>query len=207
MFSATTSTEILERYVKGERDFSGVVITAGNFSNMDLKGIIFKNSILLNGNFRNTDLTDADFTNAKLERCDFHNAILRNTKFFRGDLGWANLKSCIMDNTNFRESNLQWAHLCSNDIARADITNANLSWSCLIGSNVSDSQMINVPNTVLSTINKLADRKEEQQKSIGGYFLSTQNFSSKYSSGSVDITKGYSWNLPEESDKKKKFFC
>jgi len=206
MLSTTTSAEILERYAKGERNFEGVVITAGNFSNVDLKGIIFRNAILMNGNFRNTDLSDTDFTNAKLERCDFHNAILRNSKFFRSDLGWANLKACIMDNTNFRESNLQWAHLCSNDIARADIKNANLSWSCLIGSNMTNDQLSNVPNTVLSTINRIEDRREEQQKSLGGYSLPV-SIARNYGSGSVDITKGYSWNLPEESDKKRKFMC
>jgi hypothetical protein len=202
----TTPAEILEKYRKGEKNFSGVVVTAGNFSNMDLKGIIFRNAVLMNANFRNSDLSDADFTNAKLERCDFHNAILRNTKFFRTDLGWANLKACIMDNTNFRESNLQWAHLCSNDIARADIRNANLSWSCLIGSNMTNEQLVNVPNTVLSTINRIDEKGiQEQQKAIGGYSLPV-SISKNYGTGEVDITKGYSWNVPVE-DKKRKFFC
>ena len=105
--------ELLERYAKGERDFSGA------------------------------DLSGADFEYAVLTELDLSNANLSNANFERAELGLvtlvdADLREAIVTGTNLsladlRNADLAGANLSGTNLAVSDLTRANVSGASFSG--------------------------------------------------------------------------
>lgn len=202
------SNELVEKYSKGERVFSDIKIENGNFSSLNLRGIIFKNSVLYGCTFSSTDLTDADFSSCSLERCSFETAILKNANFSNADMRYCFLRNAIIENTKFRNTNLMWAHLCGNSMLKADITDAKMDWSCLIGSDLTEEQLAKIPSHSLLTI-KSGDTDNYNISyvtgSTRGYGQGQTEQGYKQKSNTEQVMEGYKLKQPEEG--KPKFFC
>ena len=197
-----TVTGIIESYNKGERDFSNVQVSGGNFTSLNLRGAVFKGADLSNSDFSHSDLTDADFSFATLTRCHFVGAILKNTLFDNADMRWSVLRNVYMDRTSLRFCNLEWAHLCRNDITQADISNASLSWSCLIDSAITESQKDVLADTTLTTIGSVSIGKDAVYK------LPESQAVSGYKTVTTQDVIANVYTLKSASDKKdKKEYC
>jgi uncharacterized protein YjbI with pentapeptide repeats len=106
----TSFRELLDRYQRGERDFSGAELDADPDS--DLSGVCLDNAdfshAFLVANFRGASLRGARFFQANVKTCDFREADLRDTDF-RG----ATLCSASFDGAKFEGSKFAGASIHS----------------------------------------------------------------------------------------------
>ena len=106
----TSFRELLERYQRGERDFSDAELDADPDS--DLSGVCLENAdfshAFLVANFRGASLRGARFCQANVKTCDFREADLRDTDF-RG----AGLCSALFDGAKLEGSNFAGAYIHS----------------------------------------------------------------------------------------------
>ncbi|WP_309742049.1 pentapeptide repeat-containing protein [Chamaesiphon sp. OTE_20_metabat_361] len=98
-----TTTELLERYAIGERNFAGIELLpppgTSNAGRQD--GIELQGAILRDINLRGADLSFADLTGADLTGADL----------FAAYLEMAILEGAIVKNANLRGANLRWCRL------------------------------------------------------------------------------------------------
>jgi uncharacterized protein YjbI with pentapeptide repeats len=107
-----TTTELLERYAIGERNFAGIdLLPPPGVSNAPRDGINLEGSILRDINLRGADLSYADLSGVDLTGAD-----LLGT-----DLEWARLDNAIIGDANLRGTNL--SHCC---LDGADLTGTEL---------------------------------------------------------------------------------
>jgi uncharacterized protein YjbI with pentapeptide repeats len=106
----TTFRELLDRYGRGDRDFSGAELDEdpdSDLSGVYLDGADFSHAFLL-VTFRGASLRGASFREANVKTCDFREADLRGADF-RG----AALCSAIFDGARLEGSNFAGAYIHS----------------------------------------------------------------------------------------------
>lgn len=107
-----TTTELLERYAAGERNFAGIDLLAPpGVSNAPRDGIDLEGAILRDINLRGADLSYAELTGADLSGADlfgayFEMAVLKGAIIKDANLRGANLRWCRLDNANFTGTEL-----------------------------------------------------------------------------------------------------
>lgn len=116
--------EFRERYIAGERNFSGMDLSGLSFKSMNLDGVDFSNTNLFDANFdyvymRNTNFSSANLANAsfiyaRLSQANFHNANLENAKFH----------DAALQEPCFSNANLTNAKLLHTDLIKANFNNA-----------------------------------------------------------------------------------
>lgn len=127
--------ELVQRYVLGERDFSGARMQ------MRLRGAILPNLKLVGAHMNvdmscaklpHSDLSSARIEHSALEEADLHSVILRmavvsqlNANGVR--LDWADLSGAQLSGVLLRRANLAGAKLSNASIDRSDLTSAHLS--------------------------------------------------------------------------------
>lgn len=116
--------EITERYRKGERNFSSIKCSA-DFTNLDLKGIIFKNADLSFSTFRGAQLQDADFADANLEWTDFSLANLAGAKLVKANCTYSLFNDAVFDRADARNADFSWSLLFNVNFHSANIAGAN----------------------------------------------------------------------------------
>lgn len=121
---AVLYTDVIKRFQNEERDFSGIRLVVGNFDNLDLEGISFKNSILIGPTFRHANLKDADFSDAKLEFCSFFHATLINATFQNARIEATGFGEANLENTNFDNTELYWTPFMESNYSAAKLKNA-----------------------------------------------------------------------------------
>jgi len=108
----TSFRELLERYQRGERDFSNAELDTDPDS--DLSGACLDNAdfshAFLVGNFRRASLRGARFFQANVKTCDFREADLRDADF-RG----AGLCSALFDGAKLEGSMFAGAYIHSHE--------------------------------------------------------------------------------------------
>lgn len=119
-----SADEIIERYKKGERDFSNIESKSSNFAGHRLKGIIFKGSDLEGASFSGSTLDGANFSNSNLQWANFDHASLRNTDFSGADLRWMKATAPVFEKTLFIGANLDEAYIFEANMNEANLTNS-----------------------------------------------------------------------------------
>lgn len=119
-------SEILENYKKGGRDFSNIRCSS-DFTNLDLKGIIFKNSDLSFSTFRGAQLQGADFSNSNLEWTDFSLANLADAKLIRANCTYSLFNDAVFDRADVRNADFSWSLLFNVNFHSANIAGANFT--------------------------------------------------------------------------------
>ena len=195
--------ELVEKYRKGERDFSNIKLPNADLSGLDLRRMIFISADLSNCNFSNSDLTNSDFSGAILDRVNFAGAILRNTNFSGAHMTNADIRNVQIDNTNFARANLMFAHLCGNDLVKADLNNAELDWSCLVGSAMTQEQIATVPKqAMIATITR-----QDQMPMQSGYSLALGESNSTYKIRTTEDVIGANYKFQIVESKGRKNYC
>ncbi len=121
--------ELKERYLAGERDFSGldlsnidsselsmgsISLNGADFSNTNLRGVNFDYVYLRHTNFSDANLANASFIYANLSQANFSNANLENAKFH----------DAVLKEANFSNANLTDAKLLHANLYKANLNNA-----------------------------------------------------------------------------------
>ena len=97
-----TTTELLERYAVGERNFAGIeLLPPPGVSNDARSGIDLEGAILRDINLRGADLSYAELTGADLTGADLFGAYLE----------MAVLEGAIIKDANLRGASLRWCRL------------------------------------------------------------------------------------------------
>jgi len=74
----------------------GVNLDRTDFSNQNLKGVAFQQSIVRDANFQNSNLVSASFFDATVDGSNFENADLSQANFEMAQLNRASLKVCSL---------------------------------------------------------------------------------------------------------------
>lgn len=94
---------MLDRYQRGERDFTNAELDADpscDMSGICLDGADFSNAFLV-ANFRGASLRGARFVQANVKTCDFRDADLREADFRGAGLCSALFDGAMLDGTHF----------------------------------------------------------------------------------------------------------
>jgi uncharacterized protein YjbI with pentapeptide repeats len=120
-----TAEELLERYEKGERDFSGVDLTKASFEECMLDGANLSQAILrqvsmafvelLNVNLEGADLTEIDVFDVSWKECNLQNANLERAILVESTLEDVNLKKANLRFTSWGDT----THLINADLRGA----------------------------------------------------------------------------------------
>lgn len=123
-----TTSQIIEKYKTGERDFSNIKCTCGNFDGADLGNAIFKNSDMSSSTFVCASLQGCDFSECNLQWATLTKANLTNAKFVKAKITWADLNDAMVDKADFTEADLSWSFLFNVNLhAASSINEANFS--------------------------------------------------------------------------------
>jgi uncharacterized protein YjbI with pentapeptide repeats len=113
----TSFRELLDRYRRGDRDFSGADLECDHDS--DLSGVCLDNAdfshAFLVANFRGASLRGARFVQANVKTCDFRDADLRGADF-RG----AGLCSALFNGAKLEGSNFAGAYVHSHEFKEGE---------------------------------------------------------------------------------------
>ncbi|MEM6753909.1 MAG: pentapeptide repeat-containing protein [Cyanobacteria bacterium P01_C01_bin.38] len=106
-----TVEELLERYEKGERDFSKIILEYADLSGVELRNLSFGGAILSYVNLSNIKLECCNLR-AEFMYCNFTNAVMENcdlgwARFFDCDLRKAISRLCTLSSTKFTRVNLE----------------------------------------------------------------------------------------------------
>jgi BTB/POZ domain-containing protein KCTD9 len=141
-----TAEELLRRYTSGERNFSGIRVTAEEYDSIfegkDLSGINLCGSTL-SGNWSGVNLNKALLREATgngwdLRQGNLSQANLSGSDFIQCDLTGCNFTEAILFGTAFRQvvadgANFTRAWLRGSDLSEADLEGANFSGASLKG--------------------------------------------------------------------------
>jgi len=119
--------EILEKYEKGERNFSNILCKGADFHGVNLSGSIFSNSDLSFNDFSGSTLTNCDFSNSKFDWVDFTLANLSGSKFVDAEITYSVLNDAIVEKTDFTRTNFDWSLLFNVRLHSAKIECANFT--------------------------------------------------------------------------------
>jgi len=116
--------EILEKYKKGERNFSNIICKGADLSGVDLSGCNFSNSDLSFTDFSRSTLIECNFTETNLEWSDFTFADLSKSKFVRANITYSVLNDAIVDKTDFEKVDFSWSLLFNVNLHAANLKGA-----------------------------------------------------------------------------------
>lgn len=116
--------EFKQRYLAGERNFSGVDLSGLSFKSMNLDGADFSNANLENANFDYIYMQNANFSNANLADASFIYARLFPVNFSNANLENAKFHDAILKESDFSGANLTNAKLLHTGLIKANLNNA-----------------------------------------------------------------------------------
>ncbi len=122
-----SATDIIKLYREGRRDFAGASATQQDFTNSDLKGIIFRNAKLSFATFTGCQLQKSDFSGADLSWSDMDWANLTEAKFTGAKCIYINMDNATVDRADFRDVDFSWGRLLNVNFQAADTRGA--SWA------------------------------------------------------------------------------
>lgn len=136
--------KILEKYKKGERNFSNIVCKGANLLGVDLSGCNFSNSDLSFTDFSRSTFINCDFTETNLEWTDFTFSNLTNSKFYKANISYSVFNDAIVDKADFTEANLEWSLAFNCRLHAADLKGAKFSTIAYSISDINESGMTHV---------------------------------------------------------------
>lgn len=128
-----TAEELLERYEKGERDFSGIRLRGAFLNNAELAEINLSGADLNGADFCRTNLTKANLSRINLSGANLINAKLKQVNLSRANLSGANLTDIKILNSNLTQANLNGANISGeNWIESCNCDQATFRGACFV---------------------------------------------------------------------------
>jgi uncharacterized protein YjbI with pentapeptide repeats len=123
--------ELLDRYTRGHRNFTGINLSEAQLIGLDLSDIILRSALL----------NVANFSSANLSGADLHQAQLNVSRLTGANLSRANLRECKLNVANLIRTVLVNANLSEASLIRAEMLRANLSGAQLIATDLSEADL------------------------------------------------------------------
>ncbi len=163
--------ELREQYKAGKRNFSGVEIVGGYFSDTIFVDIDFSNANLERACFDYTKLCRANFSNANLKDAEFKTAHLIDT-----DLSYANLTGADFTHADLIGANLTGANLTQADLSRAKLIGTNLTNANLTCFKIAEETIFHYTTTVDGNLIKDSTLALEREEFLRRYAMGQRNF-------------------------------
>jgi uncharacterized protein YjbI with pentapeptide repeats len=101
------TTELIERYGAGERDFSGLDLTKAELSGVNLSGADLSQANLSLARLNQADLSGANLSQANLSGAILQRANLSQANLTGADLSWADMGFANLMDANLTDANMQ----------------------------------------------------------------------------------------------------
>ncbi|MEG4502772.1 pentapeptide repeat-containing protein [Microcoleus sp. F6_B4] len=153
-----TAEEILQRYNKKERNFTGVNLAGVNLSRRVLSQVNLSRANLSGAELSETNLYFSNLSEANLCYANLHQANLSSANLGKTQLLNANLSEVNLSNSNLSEANLSGVNLSKvHLLLGTNFSRANLSKANLTGLNLKQSKLMNadLSNANLNNTNLL----------------------------------------------------
>jgi len=115
-----SASEIISQYKGGRRDFSEIECTSADFTNVDLKCIIFRKANLQFCTFNGCELQGSDFSEADLDWAGFKRANLTEAKLVKAKCRYALFDDSIFDRADVRDADFSWSRMLNVNFSSAD---------------------------------------------------------------------------------------
>jgi uncharacterized protein YjbI with pentapeptide repeats len=123
--------DFLDRYHRGERNFTGINLESADLSGISLRQINLSHANLKKAIFKDSELREVNLSAADLQGSDFSQAQIIDT-----NLDYANLQQTDLTCVNLQNTTLRSANLQQSILKNATIRDCNLTQSKLIGVNL-----------------------------------------------------------------------
>lgn len=115
------SSEILEQFRAGKKEFSGIHTQFCEFDGIDLSGIIIRNSELDYTSFRNSNMKNAKLINCKIFFFSLYNADVENVVIDRCGIDTARFDNMRAKNTKITNSQLSYTLMFGTNTGEMDL--------------------------------------------------------------------------------------
>jgi uncharacterized protein YjbI with pentapeptide repeats len=153
--------ELVIRRINNKENFDGEDLRSIDLSELNFRGLSFKNSILTGTSIKNSDLSKCDFSGANLSKTDLSgakligailgDADLTSANMVKSELNEAAVEGAVFENAKLNNANLNNVKGKDAIFFRADLTEANLIKSDFSGADFSKTILdkTNFTSTVL----------------------------------------------------------
>lgn len=155
MTEVLSVSDIIRMYKEGRRDFSNASANSQDFTNADLKGIIFRNAKLTFATFDGCQLQGADFSGADLSWAGFDRADLREAKFTGANCQYALFDNATVDRADFRNADFSWGRLLNVNFQAADTRGASFLMAAFTMADMSKESLTQVQFELSSLKSKI----------------------------------------------------
>lgn len=128
--------ELLERYERGQRDFTWVALNGALLAKTTLAGIGLSRAKLNGATLESADLSRANLIKAELENANLQQANLTAARLGKANLTTANLQRSNLERADLSQAKLEGANLNVANLECANLWGANLTHAQLTGANL-----------------------------------------------------------------------
>ncbi len=119
--------EFVERYKRGERDFSGMLLQFFDISHMKFSDLVFKKCELMFCTFRNCDWTNVKFEDCKIYWTSFYNGIASNMLLDKCNIELTLFQTFQFSRTKMSNCRLRWIGILFSNAAAVDLSTSTQS--------------------------------------------------------------------------------
>lgn len=168
------SSELLERYKSGIREFSGINLQYADISGCVLKDIVIKDSKFFIFAFYNCDLTNAKFINCEMVYGSFYGGRLENAVFDKCSMDLMLFENTIFKRTKILRSTIIWSGIFGTALGELDLASSTLIKVLTDPSQITQQYVDEAVSKIGPVINSLdisirAKIKEEMQRDATKY--------------------------------------
>ena len=120
------SGEFLERYVSGEREFSGIMLNYTDLSGKDLRDVVIRESKIIFVDFSDCNLQNSRFINCEIFDSNFSRTNLETAIFEGCTIDLALFENCIVRNTKILKSSVSLSLIINMPMGEFDISSSKL---------------------------------------------------------------------------------
>lgn len=117
------SQQLLDRFNSGQKEFTNIHLHFCTLDNVDLSGMIIKDSKLEYTAFWHSNLKDAKFINCDMFFVSFYTALLENTIFDKCKIEMARFDSARLKSTKIINSAVSYCLIIDANMGEVDLTN------------------------------------------------------------------------------------
>jgi uncharacterized protein YjbI with pentapeptide repeats len=160
--SVVSVEEFWQRYIEGERDFTGINLAGADLRGKNLiSGVNLSNANLKKANLIGVNWQGVNLSGANLKGADMRDARFYGTNFSEANLCRVNLSNSDLSSANLNQANLVNANLYQADLRCAKLEKAKLRNASLIGARL---EYVNFSEADLNGANLSGAKLNRDQK-------------------------------------------
>ena len=161
------SQQLIEQFKSGRKEFSGIHLNFCTLDNIDLSGLVIRDSKLEYTAFWHSNLNGAKFINCEMFFASFYTALLENAVFDNCKMEMTRFDSAMLKNTKIINSRISYSLCVNANIGELDMRNTSKFKWITDPSSVSDEDIIDALRVIGNRTDELPiEIKSEIQRRI-----------------------------------------